>query len=144
MKGRHNLHQGILQEVGPRVREPPKRRTRSVEHLVEQFGSRLDSSASVHTEGQSFVTKEAFDDKLGKIEKTLQKLLEKQDKSAPEGKSSSERSSPPETIEGGHSKSTPSVMMIAKEEQGCSYKEFSACRPPTFKGERDPVKELNG
>ena len=39
----------MTHEVGPRVREPPKRRMRSVEHLVEQSGSLLDSSTSVHS-----------------------------------------------------------------------------------------------
>ena len=45
------------------------------ERLVSQYGS----STSAPLEYQAFVTKETFEDKLGRIESALQTLLAKQD-----------------------------------------------------------------
>ncbi|KAJ9544987.1 hypothetical protein OSB04_024694 [Centaurea solstitialis] len=51
--------------------------------------------------------------------------------------------SPPATVIGGGSRQTPPVNgELPKETHGCSYKTFVACKPPTYKGERDPVLAL--
>ena len=65
---------------------------------VERTVSRLESSVSARAENQGFVAKETFDDKMGKIKKALQTLLDKQKKATPGGKDGSKMSSPLETI----------------------------------------------
>ena len=47
--------------------------------------------------------------------------------------------SPTPSILGGHSRPTSTLAVTPCLSRGCSYKEFAACKPPTFKGERDPV-----
>ncbi|KAJ9542547.1 hypothetical protein OSB04_029053 [Centaurea solstitialis] len=51
--------------------------------------------------------------------------------------------SPPPTVVGGHSQLTPLETVVpTKSTHGCSYKAFAACKPPLYKGERDPVLAL--
>ena len=54
-------------------------------------------------------------------------------------KSGTELTGPIPTVEGGQSLSTPEAVEIPRSTKGCSYKEFAACKPPSFKGERDPI-----
>lgn len=81
---------------------------------------------------------------MGKIQETLQALLSQQEKSVSgtkersESKDGSEMSSPPVTGVGSHSQSTP-VVVNKSAAKGCNYKAFASCKPPTFKGECDPV-----
>ena len=105
------------------------------EHLV----SRHESSESAQVEGQGFVTQEVFDDKMGKLETALKDLLEMQEKSMARSKSGTELTGPILTVEGDHSLCTPAVVEIPKSTKGCSYKDFTACKPHSFKGERDPI-----
>ena len=121
-----------------RTRGRLARRARSVEVHRERSVSRLESTASAPPEQQAFVTREVLDDKLGTIEAALKTLMEKQD-AEPRNKSGGEQSGPPETIVGGQSQETPIEREASRPTRGCSYKEFAACKPPTFKGERDPV-----
>ena len=98
----------------------------------------VESTASAPPEQQVFVTREVLDDKLGRIESALKTLLAKQD-SEPKSKSVGEQSSPHETVVGGQSQATLVEREISRSTRGCSYKEFAACKPPTFKRERDPI-----
>ncbi|KAJ9553214.1 hypothetical protein OSB04_017259 [Centaurea solstitialis] len=100
--------------------------------------SQQESSAS---HPAPFVTKEDFQTEMGKLQATLQNLLEQQGRSRSEGeKDDSDVNSPPATVVGGHSRSTPSEVVVPpRPVHGCNYKAFSACKPPIYKGERDPV-----
>jgi hypothetical protein len=100
--------------------------------------SRLESTASAPPEQQAFVTREVLDDKLGRIEAALKTLMGKQD-AEHRNKRVGEQSSPPETVVGGQSQETPLEREASRPTRGCSYKEFAACKPPTFNGERNPV-----
>ena len=86
----------------------------------------------------------AFNNKLGKFEKTLQTLLNRQgsEKSASKEQKSTETVSLPQAVMGDRSGSTPSVMEVLRGKRGCTFKDFAACKPPVFKGERDPVLAL--
>ncbi|KAJ9546488.1 hypothetical protein OSB04_019031 [Centaurea solstitialis] len=109
-------------------------RGRSVAIPAARSETRVEGLASVQVEGQGFVTKEAFDDKMGRIKKALQTLLVEQKKATRGSKSGSAMSIPDETVGDEHSHWTPSVKTVQRKAQGCSYKEFAACKPPTFKG----------
>ena len=124
-----------------RARGRTGRRAKSVERQEERSVSRHDSSGSAHVEGQGFVTQEAFNDKMGKIETALNNLLEMQEKSMARSKSGTELTGPIPTVVGGQPLSTPAAVEIPRSTstKGCSYKEFAACKPPSFKGERDPI-----
>jgi hypothetical protein len=111
---------------------------------VDRQLSHQGSSSRVHPKDQGFVTEKAFNDKLGKIEKALQTLLNRQgsEKSASEEQKSTETVSPPQAVMGDRSGSTPSVMEVPRGRRGCTFKDFAAFKPPVFKGERDDVLAL--
>ncbi|KAJ9547289.1 hypothetical protein OSB04_019832 [Centaurea solstitialis] len=77
---------------------------------------------------------------MGKIQDALQTLLNQQERSKFTGGEDSGMTSPPPTVIGGHSQLTPLEPVIPpRPVHGCSNKEFAACKPPIYKGERDPV-----
>ncbi|KAJ9561778.1 hypothetical protein OSB04_006938 [Centaurea solstitialis] len=130
-------------EVGARVQPRARggRRAHSERPPVIPEPSQQESSAS---HPAPFVTKEDFQTEMGKLQATLQNLLNQQEqsKSAKE-KEDSGMTSPPPTVVGGHSQLTPlEIVVPPKSIHGCSYKAFVACKPPTYKGERDPVLAL--
>ncbi|KAJ9535560.1 hypothetical protein OSB04_un001305 [Centaurea solstitialis] len=114
------------------------RRAQSERPPVIPEPSQQESSASQPT---AFVTKEAFQTEMGKIQDALQTLLNQQEKSKSDGgREESEMNSPPATVIGGGSQMTPLETVVSpRPVHGCSYKAFTACKPPTYKGERDPV-----
>ncbi|KAJ9558183.1 hypothetical protein OSB04_012797 [Centaurea solstitialis] len=130
-------------EVGARVQPRARdgRRAHSERPPVIPEPSQQESSASHPT---PFVTKEDFQTEMGKLQATLQNLLNQQERSkSAEEKEDSEMTSPPPTVVGGHSQLTPlEIVVPPKSTHGCSYKAFFACKPPTYKGERDPVLAL--
>ncbi|KAJ9546848.1 LOW QUALITY PROTEIN: hypothetical protein OSB04_019391 [Centaurea solstitialis] len=78
---------------------------------------------------------------MGKIQEALQNLLNQQEKSKSDGgREDSGMTSPPTTVVGGAD--TTRRWGSTKSTHGCSYKEFVACKPPIYKGERDPVLAL--
>ncbi|KAJ9545162.1 hypothetical protein OSB04_024869 [Centaurea solstitialis] len=108
---------------------------------VEPEHSHQESSTS---QPAAFVTHEAFQTEMDKIQDALQTLLNQQEKSkSDDGREDSGMTSPPATVIGGGSQQTPpAVGDLPKSTHGCSYKTFVACKPPTYKGERDPVLAL--
>ncbi|KAI3706879.1 hypothetical protein L6452_24918 [Arctium lappa] len=82
---------------------------------------------------------------MGKLQETLNALLAQRTNEVSVSKEKSEDrvvteiSDSPVTVVGSHSQSTPVVMTKAVVEKGCSFKEFAAYKPPTYKGECDPV-----
>ena len=108
-RGRGRIPQRAATQAPPanptRSRGRPTRRASSVKVHRERSMSRLESTASAPPEQQAFVTREAFDDKLGRIESALKTLLAKQD-SEHQSKSGGEHSSPPETMVDGQSQET--------------------------------------
>ena len=82
-RGRGRIPQRAATQAPPanptRSRDRPARRARSVEVHREHYISRLESTTSSPPEKQDFVTREAFDDKLGRIESDLKTLMAKQD-----------------------------------------------------------------
>ncbi|KAJ9561114.1 hypothetical protein OSB04_006274 [Centaurea solstitialis] len=109
----------------PPIPRQPAERAKSVEIVAEreETQSEAASNPSKHDE---FITKGDFEDKMGKIEK-LQSLLKKQ-----EGE-------PSESTKSESTMAMPIEKEVAKIKKGCTYKDFAICKPPTFKGERDPV-----
>ncbi|KAJ9566605.1 hypothetical protein OSB04_002571 [Centaurea solstitialis] len=81
---------------------------------------------------------------MGKIQDALQALLNQQEKSKSDGgREDSGMTSPPATVVGGGSQQTPPAGGDPpRSTHGCSYKAFVACKPPVYKGERDPVLAL--
>ncbi|KAJ9544942.1 hypothetical protein OSB04_024649 [Centaurea solstitialis] len=117
---------------------PRKAATVSEGPRLEPEPSHQESSAS---QPAAFVTHEAFQTEMGKIQDALQTLLNQQEKSKSDGgREDSGMTSPPATVIGGGSQQTPPAGGdLPKSTHGCSYKTFVACKPPTYKGERDPV-----
>ncbi|KAJ9552857.1 hypothetical protein OSB04_016902 [Centaurea solstitialis] len=126
---------------GARRQTRGNRRIQSEGPRVEPEPSHQESSAS---QPAAFVTHEAFQTEMDKIQDALQTLLNQQEKSKPDGgREDSGMTSPPATVIGGGSQQTPpAVGDLPKSTHGCSYKTFAACKPPTYKGERDPVLAL--
>ncbi|KAJ9568510.1 hypothetical protein OSB04_004476 [Centaurea solstitialis] len=120
------IQQVVTLEPENRQRVPIVRQAKSVADAVEKSEASMKSSTSVQVICQGFVTKEAFDDKMERIEKALQTLLKGKEKVV-EG----EHGEPEGTKEEEHSHLTPSVKM-----------EFTACKPPAFSGDRNPVLAL--
>ena len=79
---------------------------------------------------------------MNKIETALQSILVQQERTRGGSGKGSGMTSPPPTILGGHSQPTTAMAVSPCLSQGCSYKEFGACKPPTFNGERDAVVAL--
>ncbi|KAJ9557659.1 LOW QUALITY PROTEIN: hypothetical protein OSB04_012273 [Centaurea solstitialis] len=81
---------------------------------------------------------------MGKIQEALQTLLSQQEKlKSDKGREDSGMTSPPATMVGGGSRQTPPAGGgPPTSTHECSYKAFVACKPPTYKGERDPVLVL--
>ncbi|KAJ9566079.1 hypothetical protein OSB04_002045 [Centaurea solstitialis] len=132
------LEADLVEEVVvPQKKAQPKtpvaRKGKNMAIPAEQSEARVDSSTSIQVEGQGFVTKESFDDKMGRIEKALQTFLVEQKKETRGSKSGLERSKLDEAIGDDQSYSTPSVKIVPRKARGCNYKEFSTCKPPTFK-----------
>ncbi|KAI3746981.1 hypothetical protein L6452_09423 [Arctium lappa] len=77
---------------------------------------------------------------MGKLQETLQALLAHQEKTASGSRKKSESkelttlSSPSVAEVGGYS-SCCTVAITNVAAKGCSYKEFAACKPPTYEGE---------
>ncbi|KAJ9536005.1 hypothetical protein OSB04_un000833 [Centaurea solstitialis] len=128
-------------DVGTRRQTRGNRRVQSEGPRVELEPSHQESSASQPT---AFVTREAFRTKMGKIQEALQTLLNQQEKSKSDGgREDSGMTSPPATVVGAGSQQTPPAGGdLPKSTHGCNYKAFVACKPPTYKGERDPVLAL--
>ncbi|KAJ9545394.1 hypothetical protein OSB04_025101 [Centaurea solstitialis] len=126
---------------GARRQTRGNRRIQSEGPRVEPEPSHQESSAS---QPAAFVTHEAFQTEMDKIQDALQTLLNQQEKSKSDGgREDSGMTSPPATVIGGCSQQTPpAVGDLPKSTHGCSYKTFAACKPPTYKGERDPVLAL--
>ena len=82
-RGRGRFPQRAATQAPPknpiRRRGRTARRARSVEVHRERSMSRLESTASAPPKQQVFVTREAFDDKLGRIESAFKTLMSKQD-----------------------------------------------------------------
>ncbi|KAI3729417.1 hypothetical protein L6452_18075 [Arctium lappa] len=130
-------------------------RARSVEARPGQETSLKESSASVRGRRQAknrgggrtqgFVTQETFAAEMGKLQETLNALLDQRttevsaSKENNEDRDVSEIPDSPVTVVGSHSQSTSALLTKAVVERGCSFKEFAACKPPTYKGECDPV-----
>ncbi|KAJ9547570.1 hypothetical protein OSB04_020113 [Centaurea solstitialis] len=113
-----NTPQAATTVRGARKPPIPRQPTERVAERVETQ-SEAASNPSGH---QDFITKGDFEDKMGKSKKALQSLLKKQ-----EGESSETK------------KSESTVAMswekeVGKPKRGCTYKDFAACKPPTFKG----------
>ncbi|KAI3756962.1 hypothetical protein L6452_04494 [Arctium lappa] len=131
------------------------RRARSVDVGPELETSHQESSASVRGRRQNrnrgggrtqgFVTQETFADEMRKLQETLNALLTQQSNEVSASKEKSgdkeatEVADSPVTVVGNHSQSTSAVKIKSTGEKGCSFKEFAACKPPTYKGECDPV-----
>ncbi|KAJ9558426.1 hypothetical protein OSB04_013040 [Centaurea solstitialis] len=132
---------GRVANVGARRQTRGNRRVQSEGSPVEPEPSQQESSAS---HPAPFVTKEDFQTEMGKLQATLQNLLNQQERSkSAEEKEDSGMTSPPLTVVGGHSQLTPLETVVPpKSTHGCSYKAFSACKPPLYKGEREPVLAL--
>ncbi|KAJ9567723.1 LOW QUALITY PROTEIN: hypothetical protein OSB04_003689 [Centaurea solstitialis] len=81
---------------------------------------------------------------MGKIQDALQTLLNPQERSKSDGRrEDSGMTSPPATVVGEGSQQTPPAGGDPpRSTHGCSYKAFVACKPPVYKGERDPVLAL--
>ncbi|KAJ9556477.1 hypothetical protein OSB04_011091 [Centaurea solstitialis] len=126
---------------GARRQTRGNRRIQSEGPRVEPEHSHQESSAS---QPAAFVTHEAFQTEMDKIQDALQTLLNQQEKSkSGGGREDSGMTSPPATVIGGGSQQTPPAGGdLPKSTHGCSYKTFAACKPPTYKGERDPVLAL--
>ncbi|KAJ9538874.1 hypothetical protein OSB04_031607 [Centaurea solstitialis] len=135
-------------EVESVVNEGARRQTRGNRKVqserppVEPEPSHQESSAS---QPAVFVTHEAFQTEMGKIQDALQTLLNQQERSKSDGgREDSGMSSPPATVVGGGSRQTPPASgELPKPTHGCSYKTFVACKPPVYKGERDPADALH-
>ncbi|KAJ9537845.1 hypothetical protein OSB04_030578 [Centaurea solstitialis] len=130
-------------EVGARVQPRARggRRAHSERPPVIPEPSQQESSAS---HPAPFVTKEDFQTEMGKLQATLQNLLNQQERSkSAEEKEDSGMTSPPPTVVGGHSQLTPLETVVPpKSTHGYSYKAFATCKPPLYKGEHDPVLAL--
>ncbi|KAJ9556932.1 hypothetical protein OSB04_011546 [Centaurea solstitialis] len=139
-KGRPRKAATVVNE-GARRQTRGNRRVQSEEPHIEPKLSHQESSAS---QTAAFVTHEAFQAEMGKIQDALQTLLNQQEKSKSDGgREDSGMTSPPVTMVGGGSQLTPPAGGDPpKPTHGCSYKAFVACKPPTYKGERDPVLSL--
>ncbi|KAJ9547266.1 hypothetical protein OSB04_019809 [Centaurea solstitialis] len=126
---------------GTRRQTRGNRRAQSERPPVAPEPSHQESSAS---QPAAFVTHEAFQTEMGKIQDALQTLLNQQEKSKSDGgREDSGMTSPPATVVGGGSQQTPPAGgEPPKSTHGCSYKAFVACKPPLYKGERDPVLAL--
>ncbi|KAJ9553825.1 hypothetical protein OSB04_017870 [Centaurea solstitialis] len=140
-RGRGRPRKAATTVEGTRRPTRGNRRAQSERPPVEPEPSHQESSAS---QPAAFVTHEAFQTEMGKIQDALQTLLNQQEKSRSDGgREDSGMTSPPATVIGGGSRQTPPVNEeLPKETHGCSYKTFVACKPPTYKGERDPVLAL--
>ncbi|KAJ9544625.1 hypothetical protein OSB04_024332 [Centaurea solstitialis] len=139
-KGRPRKAATVVDE-GPRRQNRGNRRVQSEGPHIEPEPSHQESSAS---QPEAFVTHEAFQTEMGKIQDALQTLLNQQEKSKSDGgREDSGMTSPPATVVGGGSQQTPLASGDPpKSTHGCSYKAFVACKPPTYKGECDPVLAL--
>ncbi|KAJ9556411.1 hypothetical protein OSB04_011025 [Centaurea solstitialis] len=126
---------------GTRRQTRGNRRAQSERPPVAPEPSHQESSAS---QPAAFVTHEAFQTEMGKIQDALQTLLNQQEKSKSEGgREDSGMTSPPATVVGGGSQQTPPAGGdLPRSTHGCSYKAFVACKPPVYKGERDPILAL--
>ncbi|KAJ9546504.1 hypothetical protein OSB04_019047 [Centaurea solstitialis] len=126
---------------GTRRQTRGNRRAQSERPPVAPEPSHQESSAS---QPAAFVTHEAFQTEMGKIQDALQTLLNQQEKSKSDGgREDSGMTSPPATVVGGGSQQTPPAAGDPpRSTHGCSYKAFVACKPPVYKGERDPVLAL--
>ncbi|KAJ9560990.1 hypothetical protein OSB04_006150 [Centaurea solstitialis] len=126
---------------GTRRQTRGNRRAQSERPPVAPEPSHQESSAS---QPAAFVTHEAFQTEMGKIQDALQTLLNQQEKSKSEGgREDSGMTSPPATVVGGGSQQTPPAGGDPpRSTHGCSYKAFVACKPPVYNGERDPVLAL--
>ncbi|KAI3734187.1 hypothetical protein L6452_13651 [Arctium lappa] len=130
----------------------------SVEIRDEQEESHQESSASVRGRKQTgnrgrgrtegFVTQETFAAEMGKLQETLNALLAQRVNEVSVSKEKSEDKVATEVAEslvtamGSHPQSGPIVSAKAVIGRGCSFKEFAACKPPSYKGECDPVVAL--
>ncbi|KAJ9548914.1 hypothetical protein OSB04_021457 [Centaurea solstitialis] len=139
-KGRPRKAATVVNE-GTRRQTRGNRRAQSERPPVAPEPSHQESSAS---QPAAFVTHEAFQTEMGKIQDALQTLLNQQEKSKSDGgREDSGMTSPPATVIGGGSRqTTPASGELPKSTHGCSYKTFVACKPPTYKGEREPVLAL--
>ncbi|KAJ9541866.1 hypothetical protein OSB04_028372 [Centaurea solstitialis] len=126
---------------GTRRQTRGNRRAQSERPPVAPEPSHQESSAS---QPAAFVTHEAFQTEMGKIQDALQTLLNQQEKSKSDGgREDSGMTSPPATVVGGGSQQTPPAGGDPpRSTHGCSYKAFVACKPPVYQGERDPVLAL--
>ncbi|KAI3747349.1 hypothetical protein L6452_09803 [Arctium lappa] len=131
------------------------RRARSMDAGPELETSLQESSASVRGRRQNinrgggrtqgFVTQETFAAEMEKLQETLNALLMRRSNEASESKEKSgskeatEVADSPVTMVGSHSQTTSAVMTKSMGEKGCSFKDFATCKPPTYKGECDPV-----
>ncbi|KAI3669531.1 hypothetical protein L6452_40768 [Arctium lappa] len=134
------------------------RQDESVEVRIEQETSHQECSASVRGRKQTgnrgggrtqgFVTQETFTAEMGKLQETLNALLAQRNNEVSTSKEKSEENMETEVAEspvtgvGSHPQSNPIVSIKAVTGRGCSFKEFAACKPPTYKGECDPVIAL--
>ncbi|KAJ9551909.1 hypothetical protein OSB04_015954 [Centaurea solstitialis] len=140
-RGRGGARKAATVVEGTRRPTRGNRRAQSERPPVEPEPSHQESSAS---QPATFVTHEAFQTEMGKIQDALQTLLNQQEKSRSDGdREDSGMTSPPATVIGGGSRQTPPVSEeLPKSTHGCGYKAFVACKPPVYKGERDPVLAL--
>ncbi|KAJ9546706.1 hypothetical protein OSB04_019249 [Centaurea solstitialis] len=114
----------IVAGTGPQKRTRADQRARIEERPVNPESSQQESSASQPT---PFTV--------------LRNILEQQDKSNSwEEREDSGVHSPPTTVVGGQSQVTLLEAMVSpRPTRKCNYKAYAACKPPIYKGERDPL-----
>ncbi|KAI3735110.1 hypothetical protein L6452_14598 [Arctium lappa] len=105
------------------------RQDESVEVRVEQETSHQESSASVRGRKQTGNRGGGRTQVSSSKEKSEDKVV-------------TEVAESPVTGVDSHPQSNPIVSVKAVAGKGCSFKEFDACKPPTYKGEYDPVIAL--
>ncbi|KAJ9542037.1 hypothetical protein OSB04_028543 [Centaurea solstitialis] len=124
-------------DVGARRQTRGNRRVQSEGPPIEPDPSHQESSASQPT---AFVTREAFQTEMGKIQDALKTLLNQQEKSKSDGVREDSGMTTHRLL---WTAETPPVRGdLPKSTHGSSYKEFVACKPPIYKGEHDPVLAL--
>ncbi|KAI3748321.1 hypothetical protein L6452_11316 [Arctium lappa] len=165
-KGRGRPKGKTTKKATTQVDEPTKRtrggktpgavrRAISVDVRTELETSHQESSASVRGRRQNrnrgggrtqgFVMQETFAAEMGKLQETLNALLTQRSNEASASKEKSgskettEVADSPVTMVGSHSQTTVAVVTKSMGGKGCSFKEFAACKPPTYKGECDPI-----
>ncbi|KAI3680700.1 hypothetical protein L6452_35474 [Arctium lappa] len=130
-----------VSNVGTRGRKMSRgiRQNESIEIRDEQEESHQESSASVRGRKQT---------EMGKLQETLNALLAQRNnevsvsKEKSEDKVGTEVAESPVTGMGSHPQSGPIVSVKAVTGRGCNFKEFAACKPPSYKGECDPLVAL--